>query len=757
MNERELETVHLSQTIDWVNLEKQLIKKQQQALAERLQSGVKELTENKINTGNEAAFYESVLVYQEHEKELQLKYQTAESQEKRLKTLTTMAGNPYFARIDFTEGEEPQETLYLGIASMRNPQDEPIIVDWRAPIANLYYEGELGTTFYETDEHRFEVDLQLKRQFKIKDGHMLSMVDTSEVINDEFLLEILDEASSSQMKNIVSTIQKSQNAIIRDTEHKMVLIEGIAGSGKTSALLQRVAFLLYRHRKWLKDDHVLLFSPNHLFSDYISMVLPSLGESEVPTRTFRTFLNELLPIYQIQQEVEQEDVFLSGQEDQIERAKNSLHLIDRLTHYIETIQPIGPLFRDLKIKGTTYISKEQIRQWYSETNELLPLYQRTQLLQTKLLKKLAGIERDEMKKPWLQELAEEKMTEIFEADPHKEYTEASEKALRKKVRQQLARRKFRAMKRGITNYQFINVPKQYLHFLQTVTPKILVETGTTIAEWTQNLHDLRVNFREKTLKSEDGLLLFLLTKQLHPVHVEQKARFIFIDEMQDFPPAQVALLRSLYPDASITLCGDLNQKVFGNETIVHQLPKLFPDYPVERYQLTTSYRSTAEITAFANQLLSQEDTVRLTARTGPLPEILSGSTDQQVTYLTKQIKTMDASPSHWRTAIIAKTTQDCCDLYEQLDEEVKQFVQLIDSEDSFMKRPIIIIPAFLAKGLEFDRVFAWNVNEQFHDKQDQLILYTIATRAMHQLVLLTDGHSPLLNHLSDELATTHTL
>lgn len=757
MNERELEIVHLSQTIDWINLEKQLIKKQQQALAERLQSGVKELTENKINTGNEEAFYESVLVYQEHEKELQLKYQTAEAQEKRLKTLTTMSGNPYFARIDFTEGAEPQETLYLGIASMRNPQDEPIIVDWRAPIANLYYEGELGPTFYETDDLRFEVDLQLKRQFKIKDGHMLSMVDTSEVINDEFLLEILDEASSSQMKNIVSTIQKSQNAIIRDTEHKMVLIEGIAGSGKTSALLQRVAFLLYRHRKWLKDDHVLLFSPNHLFSDYISMVLPSLGESEVPTRTFRTFLNELLPTYQIQQEVEQEDVFLSGQEDQIERAKNSLHLIDRLTHYIETIQPIGPLFRDLKIKGTTYISKEQIRQWYGETNELLPLYQRTQLLQTKLLKKLAGIERDEMKKPWLQELAEEKMTEIFEADPHKEYTEASEKALRKKVRQQLARRKFRAMKRGITNYQFINVPKQYLHFLQIVTPKILVETGTTIAEWTQNFHDLRVNFREKTLKSEDGLLLFLLTKQLYPVHVEQKARFIFIDEMQDFPPAQVALLRSLYPDASITLCGDLNQKVFGNETIVHQLPKLFPDYPVERYQLTTSYRSTAEITAFANQLLSQEDTVRLTARTGPLPEILSGSTDQQVTYLTNQIKTTDASPSHWRTAIIAKTTQDCCDLYEQLDEEVKQLVQLIDSEDSFMKRPIIIIPAFLAKGLEFDRVFAWNVSEQFQDSQDQLILYTIATRAMHQLVLLTDGHSPLLGQLSDELANTHSL
>ena len=188
------------------------------------------------------------------------------------------------------------------------------------------------------------------------------------------------------MKNIVSTIQKAQNQIIRDTTSKFMLIEGIAGSGKTSALLQRVAFLLYRNRKWLDEEQVLLFSPNHLFSDYISMVLPSLGESEVPTRTFHHFIQRALPNFQITKETQLEETFLSGADDRIEKIKSSLKLVKLIQRYVQKISAIGPLFRDLKIQGQTYITKEQIRRWYQETNQELPLYQRSQLLQTKLLK-----------------------------------------------------------------------------------------------------------------------------------------------------------------------------------------------------------------------------------------------------------------------------------------------------------------------------------------------------------------------------------
>lgn len=757
MNERAYERHHLNEVLQFIRKEEELLQKQQQKLTTTMQTKVKELTENKINTGNEEAFYESVIAYREQEKELQLTYQTTEAKQKRLVTLATMKNTPYFARIDFSEGDDVQETLYLGIASLRNPSDEPIIVDWRAPIANLYYEGELGSTYYETDHERFEVFLSLKRQFKIQDGSLISMVDTSEAINDEFLLEILDDASTSQMKNIVATIQKSQNEIIRDTDNRIVLIEGIAGSGKTSALLQRIAFLLYRHRKWLKDSQVLLFSPNHLFSDYISMVLPSLGESEIPTKTFYQFLNELLPNYTLKQKDTQEESFLTGDENQIETVKNGLSILKKIDPYVQSIQPIGPLFRSLRLQGKVYIDKKLIRQWYLQTNDLLPLYQRTQLLQEKLLKKLGGLVNDEMKQTWVKELADEKLIQYMKEHPHQEYTEASEKTLLKKIKKSIVKNKFATMKRSIMAFRFVNLPMQYIHFLQQVAPTILMETTISEKQWQQHLAQLKNDFRNKIIPVEDGILLFLLTKAIYPVDIFQKARFIFIDEMQDFPPAQVALLKELYPDASITLCGDLNQKVLGNDTIVTHLKELFPNQYVKQYQLTTSYRSTAEITAVANQFLSQEDTVKLTARNGEKPMIYVGSLAAQHALLSQIITKIQEKPSHHRTAIITKTIQEAIQLHEKLAEATKQYVQLIASEDTFMKRSIMIIPAFLAKGLEFDEVYVWNVSTNFQTAHDQLILYTMVSRAMHQLTIFSDGQSPFIQQVSKELVTVETI
>lgn len=758
--ERLKEQQHADDTVRLIHTEEQLLKKQQQALAGELHDQLQGVADRKIRGGDEEAFYESVLEYRQHEEELMLKYHSADAVEKRLKTLAAMSGNPYFARIDFTEAAEAPETLYLGIASLRDKDENTIVIDWRAPIANLYYEGELGPTHYETDHDRFEVELLLKRQFKIQEGTLLSMVDTSEVINDEFLLEILDEASSSQMKNIVSTIQKAQNKIIRDTHSKVMLIEGIAGSGKTSALLQRIAFLLYRHRKWLADDQVLLFSPNHLFSDYISMVLPSLGESAVPTRTFRSFMQQLLPQLEIEKEEEQEAVFLSGAENRTQRLKSGLALVQHSHRYLQTITELGPLFRDLKINGETYLSTRQMRQWYQETNPNLPLYQRTQLLQTKLLKKAGGLQKDEAKKPWVKEAVEERLQEYYETHPDVEDTEANERKIRAQIRKAVVKRHFRPLVRAVERFQYINYSKQYLHFLKTVPRSLLVKAGVSDEEWAAALEKVRDSLKKRRLSQEDAVLFFLLSRGLYPIEVPLKARFIFVDEMQDFPPAQVALLRALYPNAGITLCGDLNQKVFGNETIVGSLPALFGDTAVTRYQLTTSYRSTKEITDFANQFLSHEDTVEMTARTGDLPRLVrGGSNAENLLTLTGILEAERATAKYWRTAIICKTTEECQALYDQLEPAFQKEIQLIVSEDDFMKRNIMIIPAFLAKGLEFDRVFAWNINENFTTQQDRLILYTICTRAMHQLTLFTTiTESPLLqqaNPLTYQLLTAN--
>lgn len=737
--ERQNEQQHVDQTIALIDKEAALLKQQQQFLTGQLQDQLQGVGERRIRGGDEEAFYESVLEYRQYEEELLLKYHTADSVEKRLKTLQTMNGNPYFARIDFTEDTAVKETLYLGISSLRDQEENTIVIDWRAPIANLYYEGELGPTYYETDTERYEVDLLLKRQFKIQGGKITSMVDTTDVINDEFLLEILDEASSSQMKNIVATIQQAQNQIIRDTHSKIMLIEGIAGSGKTSALLQRIAFLLYRHRKWLKDDQVLLFSPNHLFSDYISMVLPSLGESEVPTRTFRSFMQQLLPTFTINQEAAQEEVFLTGAESRTQRLKSGLTLIQFSQRYLQAITELGPLFRDLKIKGQTYITASQMRHWYQETNPQLPLYQRTQLLQTKLLKKAGGLHKDEGKKQWVKDLTEERLQEYYADHPNADDSEKSERRLRNQIRKSVLNRYFRPVVRAIEEFRFINFSKQYLHFLQSVPSALLSKAGISSEAWSAANTKVRSDLKERRLDQEDAVLFFLLCRGLYPADLPLKARFIFVDEMQDFPPAQVALLRALYPKAGLTLCGDLNQKVFGNETIVSNLAALFPEEEVTRYQLTTSYRSTKEITDFANQFLTQEDQIELTARTGALPLVVtSPSRQENLVKLATSLRKAQEN-SFWRTAIICKTKEECRELYESLPAELQEKVQLIVSEDDFMKRPLILIPAYLAKGLEFDRVFAWNIGENFTTAQDRLILYTICTRAMHELTLFTQA------------------
>ena len=551
MNAREYEQEHVQQTSALIQQEIAFLDSQKKETKSKFDTDMLENADQRIQGGSFEALAETMADTRQHEAELLLRYQTFASQEKRQRVLKLMGENPYFARIDFKEDQEA-ETLYLGIASLRDTQEETVVIDWRAPIANLYYEGTLGKTEYEAHDAIIPIELLLKRQFKIREGQILSMVDTSEAINDDFLLEILDEASSNHMKNIVATIQRSQNEIIRDTRSKVLVVEGIAGSGKTSALLQRVAYLLYHNRKWLENEQVLLFSPNHIFSDYISTVLPSLGESGIPTETFKTFLSALLPMYHIHTEESHEEVFLSGQDDRVLRAKSSFAIVQELYKYVDRIADLGPLFRDLKLNQDVLISKRQIRSWYQEANPELPMYQRMQLLQTKLLKKLGGLEKDEMKKDWVKKAADELVDAVFINNPDMEDSEKAERRLRRQMAQKVVRKKLRPLRRQINRFGFINYAKQYLHFLQSLPKRLLADYQLTEGNWKTMLEELLKDFKRKDISLEDGTLLFLLMKSIHPLDVKQKARFIFIDEMQDFSPAQVALLRHLYPRATYT-------------------------------------------------------------------------------------------------------------------------------------------------------------------------------------------------------------
>ena len=436
------------------------------------------------------------------------------------------------------------------------------------------------------------------------------------------------------------------------------------------------------------------------------------------------------------------------------RTKSSFAIVQELYKYVDRITEFGPLFRDLKLNQEVLISKKQIRNWYQEANPELPMYQRMQLLQTKLLKKIGGLEKDEMKKDWVKKAADELVEAVFVNNPNMEDSEKAERRLRRQMAQKIVRKKMRPIRRMINRFGFINYAKQYLHFLQSIPNQLLTRYQLTDENWKDMLEALRTDFKQKDISLEDGTLMFLLMKSIHPLDVKQKARFIFIDEMQDFSPAQVALLRHLYPKATYTLCGDLNQKVFGNESMVHSLEEIFPEQSLTHFELTTSYRSTEEITNFANQFLTQENRVELTARIGNLPQVYyANESSQMIEGLIHQIEETAEMAKYWRTAIIAKTVEECQALYNQLTTAQKEYVQLLTDEEDFMKKSLIIIPTYLAKGLEFDRVYAWNISpENYHTEQDKLILYTVCTRAMHELNLLVIGkRSPLLEMIPENL------
>lgn len=751
MNDKQVEQQHVKYTANIINQESFLLKKQQKNQQDIMKKQSELTADQKIRMGSDEAFYESSMDYRLHEQELLLRHQTLEAQDKRLHTLALMETNPYFARIDFEEDRE-EETLYIGISSLRDAKDNPIVVDWRTPVANLFYEGKVGSTSYASLDGTHEVEMTLKRQFKIRDGEIQAMADTSDTLTDDLLLDILDEASSDKMKNIVSTIQKSQNEIIRD-RHSIIMVQGIAGSGKTSALLQRIAYIIYNNRSWLNPENVFLFSPNHLFTDYISDVLPSLGESGIPTQTFQQFIQQLLPKFTIINENQQEDTFLQGKKNKSNRLKSGLTLSNYMKKYVRNITPFGPMFIDIKTDQQVLIDKAKIRGWYQETNPELPMYQRMTLLQTKLLKKLGGLEKDEAKKSWVKEAVEDVIDDVVANDPSFEDTERNEKKLRRDLAKKFVKKKFKPIHRKIMRYRFVNFGKQYLHFLRFIPAVLLEKQGISQTEWLENILAVQQRLKQGKMLQEDAVLYFMLMKQTYPVYVRQKARYIFIDEMQDFSPAQVWLLKDLYPHSGFNFCGDLNQKVFDNESIVALIEKIFPDKEVKNFELTTSYRSTRQITEFASGILPEKETVKTTAREGDLPVIVSAQLQTALDWLTDKIKITLTQKTHWRTAIICKSLDTCKSLYSQLSDEIKQDVQLIEKEDDFMKKLIMIIPAYLAKGLEFDQVMLWNVTtEEFSSPQDQLILYTMATRAMHQLsVLYTGTPSPFLAQIFKEL------
>ncbi|KRN27941.1 ATP-dependent DNA helicase [Lactobacillus selangorensis] len=666
--------------------------------------------------------------------------------------LDELENSPYFGRVDIKEDGE-QETLYIGTSTFIDDENHFLIYDWRAPISSIYYNGTLGQVSYDTPTGPTTVALEKKRQFLIQHGQIENMFDTNETVGDEILQQILGGESSEYMQNIVATIQKEQNDIIRDTSADVLIVQGAAGSGKTSAILQRIAYLLYHSRSHLNAEQMILFSPNRLFSNYISEVLPSLGEKNMRQVTLDEFFRQRFSGLKVEsrfERFERDQRHFPKTARLIRRSKESVAFMEAVRSYAKSTALRKPAFSSIYFEGAVFFSKDEITAIYQGLPErMLPA---DKFIQTKntLIRRLKQIIREQTDDDDVQDEVDLLSSEDYERllNGHEFESAAHE---RHYLGRKLLYERYEPIYAAIYNDYFFDLYQEYDHFLATQSV-----AGVSQQAWDAMRSGFRDLINKHRLDLDDAAPLLYLRDVLTGGGQNHAIQFLFIDEMQDYSLAQLHYVHHAFPKAKLTLLGDRQQDVFGahdaQTDFMAAIASVFPHKRVRLINLNKSYRSTQEITDFAKALLPDGDAIQSFTRPGAKPVVLDCPNDDKIV-LTELTRTVyQALDQHHTVAILTKTQAAAEQLFARLTLDTP--IHLLSAANRSIPEGVIILPIYLAKGLEFDTVIGYDISAGTYGTQDADLLYTLATRAMHLLTLIAIGTpSPLLTDLPADLDT----
>ena len=755
------EQAHLDQVID-------RIKAAEQEASQKIQSAKKDIdtisgdfNEIRMNTTTYSGMMDTAMSVRAQQQLLDERENSWQHAADRLETFRRLEAKPYFARIDFTEeaGQTP-ETIYIGLASFADSPDHFLVYDWRAPISSIYYEGELGEVSYDTPDGQQTVNVKLKRQFQIEDGVIVTLYDTAETVTDQMLLAALNNHSSTKMKSIVTTIQRTQNRIIRNTDADLLFVQGAAGSGKTAAVLQRVAWLLYRYRGNLNSSQVILFSPNQLFNDYIDQVLPELGEHNMVQLTYYQYVNRRVPRLQVASIQERFDADQEGVNARASQLLTSLTYFNAVTRYAKRLGRDGHLrFKNLMFNKKVFFSKDKIAELYYSFNQNYNLGNRLDATKQELVKMLNRRISGEMRSKWVEERIQTLSKEELDVIYHEYGGEfKDEEAENKYLARRIVMEAFKPIKKAIDHNRWMNINAQYIHLLR-VTPKLvkLADFGLTEDEWAGYVDDQLAALKEKRM-SANGISVYLyLYDLLTGKRGQREIRFVFVDEVQDYDAFQLAYLKFCFPKARFTLLGDLNQAIFTHNnarSLLQQLGTMFEPEKTKVIQLTRSYRSTKQITNFTKAILKDGEAIEAFEREGELPRVLTAPSEEDA--VNQVVATLAKyQADHDTTTIITKTLTDAEKITDLL-KEAGQAVTLIQTENQRLAQGTIVVPSYLAKGLEFDAVIVWDANQaKYQGDAERQLVYTICSRAMHALTVTSVGPvTDLIGQIPGELYQT---
>lgn len=666
--------------------------------------------------------------------------------------------SPYFGRIDFAEDGEPEEAIYLGIASLLEEGDVTFLVyDWRAPISNLYYDSVPGPASYETPSGAITGTMSLKRQFVIHGRRIKLMFDTGVTIGDELLQQVLSRSSDAQMKSIVATIQREQNKIIRNDRSRMLIVQGAAGSGKTSAALQRVAYLLYKHREVLQADQMILFSPNPMFNSYVSTVLPELGEENMQQTTFQEYLEHRLGReFQLEDPFVQIEYVLSAAEDDVYQArvggirfKSSVQFLHAITRYKELLEQKGMIFKPLRFQGREIVGAEEIARQFYAFDPAIRLANRCELLKEWLLKEVAAFGKSELDQPWVEEqiqlLDTEDYQRAYQRMRRKQQGKGTSFSDYEEEKTILARMvvsdRLKPLRKWVKSLRFVDVTRLYLQLfsdpsmIREVNPEELPERWEDICDQT-----LR-KIAEGELFYEDITPFLYLKELLLGFRSNTSIRHVIIDEAQDYSPFQLFFLKRLFPRAKMTALGDLNQAIYAHASVLQQSSVLSDLYGAEESELITleqSYRSTRQIVEFTREMIPGGEAIVPFNREGALPEVhLVSDADELHASLEATIGQLRAD-GYESIAVICKTAEESLEAYERLSAKLP--AKLIKKTTLSFEKGVHVIPAYLAKGVEFDAVLIYDGSDRRYTREaERKLFYTACTRAMHLLRVYSIG------------------
>jgi len=701
----------------------------------------REIGEVEALTGARAGECMDVQMKEDPDQQEEVTMQLFRAQLDRLRQLSMAAGQAYFARLDFIPAGSRPETWYLGRWGVLDPVTlSPVVVDWRSPVANLYYSGQIGKMDYTAPDGRVEGELTLKRMLTVRQRELISLFDSGIVAQEAYLQDVLGSVSTDRLREIVTTIQAEQNIVIRHPLGAHLMVQGAAGSGKTTIALHRIAYLLYTFQNTLKPENMMILAPNPLFLSYISQVLPDLGVERVVQTTFEGWCREGMGRHMpkiLRESRLEKNLALSVSEREnngrIVRMKGSLEMMARLEGWLDRLQESILPANGFRMAGVPLMDRAELETVFLKDLRFFPLDQRVNELKKIIRKRVqsaAALLKDRYKAN-----AEQMANGI--RGSMRDGTERQQKirdlyAVRDQRYREIDARAENYLGSFREKFPLPDLPGLYSSFLQECAPEVPLPEGAG-------------------LRQEDLPMLVMICKAVYGLKTNPM-KHIVIDECQDFSPFQIELLKKANPAATFTLVGDLYQGIRADEGIRSWEEWKGPvfDDKAELKQLTVSYRNTVEIMELAQSVAGRYPIrgisgTRPVLRHGEPPRIIRAGSEKERLELIREQACAWLEEGYHSIALIEKTAEQAKNLFRRIGRELN--AHLLSETDTEYRGGVMILPASIAKGMEFDCVGVCDASaENFPDDEFLCrVLYVMMTRPLHRLRVWHRGDpSPML-------------